>query len=158
MPNGVPPTGSAGSEVWVVIEDVLVDVGENEFTVGRTEDGHRDETDVAMLRFRFLGLQRALLQQLHGQRESRRVRRIAWRNSRRVQTQPFGHGIIVQLETVVVECGGGHSWRVLSEWPRASFGAAAHVVGARSRRTVRRARRRAPSAAGPTRASQSPAR
>lgn len=57
--NGVAPAGSAGPEVRIVVEDVLVDVGEDELLVDGAEDGHGDQADVAVLGLGFLGLKHA---------------------------------------------------------------------------------------------------
>ena len=37
------------SEVGEVVQDVLVDVGQDQLLVGAAEDGHGDQTDVGML-------------------------------------------------------------------------------------------------------------
>lgn len=114
---------------------MLIDVGKHELAFRRTKYGHGDETDVAVLWLRLLGLQRSLLQQGHGEREARRVGRIARR--RWVHPQALHYGVIIQLQPVVVEGGGSHVRRVF-RGPGPAVGTAAHVAGRRSRRTVRR--------------------
>ena len=56
VPDGVPPARSPRAEVRVVVQDVLVDVGKDQFTLRHAQDGHRYQSDVAVLRFRFLRL------------------------------------------------------------------------------------------------------
>lgn len=73
MSDGVAPAGSARSEVRVVVQYVLVDVREHEFSIRVAEDGHSDQADVTVLGFRFFRLQGALLQQRHGESQARAV-------------------------------------------------------------------------------------
>lgn len=134
MSDRVPPARAARAEVCIVVQNVLVDVGEDQLPIGRAEDGHGDKAYVAVLRLGLLGLQGALLQERHGEREARAVRRVARCHGRRVQPQPLGHGVVVELQAVVVQRGGGDGRRVLAERPGASLGAAAHVVGLAARR------------------------
>lgn len=56
MSNRVPPSRAPCPEVRVVIQYELVDVGQHEFALGRTEYGHSYESDVAVLRFGLLGV------------------------------------------------------------------------------------------------------
>lgn len=71
MPDGIAPAGPAGAEVGVVLEDVLVDVGQNELLLRRRQDRHGDQADVAVLGFRLLGYPLVMrMQQRHGQRQS----------------------------------------------------------------------------------------
>ena len=53
MADAVAPSGAPAAEVGVVVEDVLVDVTEHQLGIRRTEDGHGDQSDVAVLRFGF---------------------------------------------------------------------------------------------------------
>jgi len=70
MANGIAPAGPAGPEVGIVLEDVLIDVGEHELLLGRGEYRHGDQADVAVLGFRFLGYPLVMrVQQRHGQGE-----------------------------------------------------------------------------------------
>ena len=52
--DAVAPPGPAAPEVGVVVQNVLVDVTEHQLGIGRTEDGHGDQSDVAVLRLGFL--------------------------------------------------------------------------------------------------------
>ena len=55
VPDGVSPTMTSVAEIGKVIQDVLVDVSQDELLLGRTQDSHRDEANVGMLRLRLFG-------------------------------------------------------------------------------------------------------
>lgn len=87
VPDGVAPPWTSRPEVGIVFEDVLVDVREDEFLFGRREDGHGDESDVAVLGLGFLGDALVVrVQQCHRQSQSAGV----GRSGRRVQGQRCG--------------------------------------------------------------------
>ena len=52
--NRISPAWPTVPEVWKVVEDVLIDVGKNKLQFLRAQDGHRDEADVGVLRFRLV--------------------------------------------------------------------------------------------------------
>lgn len=53
--DGIAPAGPAGAEVRIMLEDVLVDVGQHELLLRRRQDRHGDQADVTVLGFRLLG-------------------------------------------------------------------------------------------------------
>ena len=55
MSYRVPPARTPVSEVWEVIQDILVDVSQNQLLVSRAKDGHADQSDVRVLRFWLIG-------------------------------------------------------------------------------------------------------
>lgn len=125
MPDGIAPARSSGSEVGVIVQYVLVNVGEHELPFGGAKYRHRYQTDVAVLWLRLFWLKRALLQQRHGQSEPGRVRCIAWRG--RVKSKALGYGVVVELQAVVIERGGGYRRRLFRQGPGALC-SAAHVA------------------------------
>ena len=52
--DAVPPAGASAPEVGIVVQNPLVDLAQDELLVVSAEDGHGDQTDVAMTRLRFL--------------------------------------------------------------------------------------------------------
>lgn len=50
VPDRVPPAWASGSKVGVVVQYVLVDVGQHKFAVGRAQYSHGDQPDIAVLR------------------------------------------------------------------------------------------------------------
>lgn len=95
VPDRVSPAGSAGPKVGVVVQDVLVDVRKHQFALGRAENGHGDEADVAVLGLGLLGLERPGEERVAGQRCRKGIQQ-------RV-SQPLGDGILVQLESVLID-------------------------------------------------------
>ena len=57
VPNRVAPAGTTSTKVSVVIQYPLVDVGQDELLLRRTENGHGDQTDVRVRWFGFLAQQ-----------------------------------------------------------------------------------------------------
>lgn len=65
MSDRVTPARSATPEVRVVIEDVLINVGQDELLVGIAIDGHGNQTNVAMLWLGFFGLEHSVVEEGH---------------------------------------------------------------------------------------------
>lgn len=129
VPDRVAPSRAPGPEVRVVVQYVLVDVGQHELALGRSEYGHGDESDVAVLRLGLVGrLQSGGRASAAGmEQRDRKPRLVDGRGRGRIyrahgapsagQPQPFGlQRVIVQMQSVPVEvgllrrvggCGGG---------------------------------------------------
>ena len=54
MSDRVPPARSSGPEVVVVVQDPLVDITQHQLLVLGAENGHSDQPDVRVVRFRLL--------------------------------------------------------------------------------------------------------
>lgn len=61
----VAPARSAAPEVRVVIEDVLINVGQDELLVGVAVNGHRNQADIAVLWLGFFGLEHSVVEEGH---------------------------------------------------------------------------------------------
>jgi len=118
VPDRVAPSRAPGPEVRVVVQYVLVDVGQDELALGRSEYGHGDESDVAVLRLGLVGrLQSGARASGSGmEQRDRKPRLVDGRGRRRIyrahgapsagQPQPFGlQRVIVQMQPVPVEVG-----------------------------------------------------
>lgn len=66
MANRVAPARTSTPKVRIIVEDVLVDVGEHELLVGHAENGHGYEADVAVLGLWLFGLEHSIVEQGHG--------------------------------------------------------------------------------------------
>jgi len=118
VPDRVAPSRAPGPEVRVIVQYVLVDVGQHELALGRSEYGHGDESDVAVLRLGLVGrLQSGARAPAAGMEErDRKPRLVDGRGRGRIyrahgapsagQPQPFGlQRVIVQMQSVPVEVG-----------------------------------------------------
>ena len=52
--DAVAPAGTTGTEICIIVQYILINITQHQFLVGRTEDGHGDEADVAVLRLGLL--------------------------------------------------------------------------------------------------------
>lgn len=109
VPDRVPPPWATGTKVRIMLQYVLINVGQDKLLLGGREYSHRDQTDVTVLRFRLLGDSLMVrVEQRHGQGQPARVSGRGRR--RRVQGQggrePRSHS----------QVSGGGGGRVADTW------------------------------------------